>query len=161
MKKYNILRKLAKDRGKSQNKVLKEFRAKGLKIGNEKGRRIIRGVREDKSVITKERDEYIKELLKDTYTKDPLTFKELSQKVRGAGYKIGNEALLNKYREIRLYDKIASLKKSVEEGRMQKTTAEHIEAKMRNYFRKGQINNLNNLYGRLYDVENNPTFMDS
>ena len=154
MNKYEILRHLASDITKSQNQILKEFRAKGYKIGNEKGREIIREERE--GLIEIDRDEYIKELLKDDYN-----FRELAQLVRAKGYKIGNEALRVQYKRIRLDDRISVLKKSYEEGRMQKESMERIEKDMRKYYSTGKINKLNDLWGRLYDNDNQPTFIDS
>ena len=157
--KYNILKELAKDKSKSQNAILKEFRAKGHKIGNAKGREIIREVRGSKETITKERDEYIEELLKDHLVEEPLNFRQLGKKLREAGYSIGNAALLEKYREIRLERKVSQLWKSVEKEIMQEETAQRVSDEMREYFAKGQINNLNNLYARLFDIENNPIFL--
>jgi RNA polymerase-interacting CarD/CdnL/TRCF family regulator len=111
-----------------------------------------------KEKIIKERDDCINELLKDDHTNDPITFKELAKTLRDKGHKISNKELLEKYREIRLYNKIEMLKKSVEMGRMQKITAKRLKEQMKEYYKKGYINRLNDLYGRLYDVENNPSY---
>ena len=157
MTKYEILKELAKDTSKSQNAILKEFRAKGHKIGNAKGREIIREVRGSKESLIKERDEYIEKLLKD----EPLNFRQLGNKLREAGYSMGSAALLEKYREIRLERKVSQLWKSVEKGRMREETAQKLEGYMRKYFRKGQITELNYLYGLLYDSEDNPIFLPS
>ena len=155
--KYNILKNLTKKNPTlSQNNILKKFRAKGYRIGNEKGREIIREVRRDKLEVAKERDEYIKEILKDDYN-----FREVAQLVRKKGYTIGNEELRQQYKKIRLLDRLQLLKEVVEEGRMQPESAKRIEEQMRKYYSTGQINKLNDLWGRLFDDENHPTFVDS
>lgn len=156
MKKYNIIRELARNTTLSQNAILKEFRAKGHKIGNEKGRQIIREERGRVPDIIQERDEYIKELLKDDYN-----LRELGKLVRKKGYKISNETLRQQYKNTRLLDRLPLLKKVVEEGRMQPESAKRIEEQMRKYYSTGQINKLNDLWGRLFDDENHPTFVDS
>lgn len=155
--KYNILKNLTKKNPTlSQNNILKKFREKGHKIGNEKGREIIREVRSSKIPLTIERDEYIKELLKDDYN-----LRELGQLIRKKGHKISNEALRRQYKKIRLTDRLEVLKNSYEEGRMQQASYERIKREMERYYSTGKINKLNDLWGRLYDDENNPTFVDS
>ena len=169
MDKYDILKEITR-KGGSVRQILKEFRNRGFSIGNEKALSIIQAIRKekieikrekievkDKTQIIKQRDEYIAELMQDV----DITFRELGKRLREKGFKIGNVALLEKYREFGLGTKIKALQKSVKDNRMQQSSAERIEKQLREYFKSGKRNKLNDLYGRLYDDENNPTFVDS
>lgn len=169
MKKYEVLKRITR-KGGSVREILKEFRNKGFKIGNEKALSIIQNVRKekikikldeievkDKAKLLQERDEYIKKLMEDT----DITFRELGKRLREQGFRIGNVALLEKYRGLRIEGKIKSLQQSVKDNRMQKSSAERIEKYLREYFRQGKLNKLNDLYRRLYDEDNQPTFVDS
>ena len=152
-----VLKELSRDKTKSQKTIIEELRGKGFKIDDKKARNIIRETRGEDTQLITEREEAIKELSEDSYN----TFRDVGRKLRAKGFKIGDKALLEKYREIRLCNKIKSLKESVEAGKMARSTADRIEGEFRKYFMQGRADKLEDIYGRLYTRYGDPIFIET